>query len=319
MHATIADPLSRFLAFGSALLPALPIAFGLIGFGRWRGDLVGSAFAVGIVIALVGVATYFVNQGLTAIEPIWLKAILVALVAAAIPEELVRYFAITTVVAEHEDCEVGLDLILGSAWLSLGLALFENVGYVLISKQWASVALVRATTAVPFHVAMGVIMGACLAMASAKPRSRALWKTVAYLLPVGLHTSYDFAVLLQAAEAAPALLPETGLAAVAVLTAGLLAGPTVKLVSEVGSVNFSDREAIAKIVSNTPWERRLRRIAVLIFVIVAILAFSTAAMMLLRSAAIAMFCLALSALSTGFALFMFRAPRLLRTMSFTTR
>ena len=82
-----------------------------------------------------------------------------------------------------------------AVFVSLGFALWENIGYVAI--YGFSTALVRAVTAVPGHACFGVFMGAWYgqakrydlrgdALMSRRSRHKALW------LPMLLHGTYDF-------------------------------------------------------------------------------------------------------------------------------
>ena len=79
--------------------------------------------------------------------------------------------------------------------VSLGFALWENLGYV--AMYGFGTALVRAVTAVPGHACFGVFMGAWYGMAKRwegtgfESRSRTC-RTMALLLPALIHGCYDF-------------------------------------------------------------------------------------------------------------------------------
>ena len=79
--------------------------------------------------------------------------------------------------------------------VSLGFALWENLGYV--AMYGFGTALVRAVTAVPGHACFGVFMGAWYGMAKRwegagfESRSKTC-RTMALLLPALIHGCYDF-------------------------------------------------------------------------------------------------------------------------------
>ncbi len=87
------------------------------------------------------------------------------------------------------------DGVVYAVFVSLGFALWENVGYVL--RYGFGTALLRAVTAVPGHACFGVFMGVFYGLAKRyelagdAARSRAA-RRAALLLPVLLHGCYDF-------------------------------------------------------------------------------------------------------------------------------
>lgn len=79
--------------------------------------------------------------------------------------------------------------------VSLGFALWENLGYV--AMYGFGTALVRAVTAVPGHACFGVFMGAWYGMAkrwegAGFERRSKTCRTMALLLPALIHGCYDF-------------------------------------------------------------------------------------------------------------------------------
>ena len=95
----------------------------------------------------------------------------------------------------HPAFNCQFDGVVYAVFVSLGFALWENIGYVAI--YGFSTALVRAVTAVPGHACFGVFMGAWYGQAkrydlrgdeaaSRRSRHKALW------LPMLLHGTYDF-------------------------------------------------------------------------------------------------------------------------------
>ncbi len=93
----------------------------------------------------------------------------------------------------HFNCR--FDGVVYAASVSLGFALWENVGYV--SAYGFSVALMRAVTAVPGHACFGVFMGAWYGLAKACENSGNYAagkhaKMMTLLTPILLHGTYDF-------------------------------------------------------------------------------------------------------------------------------
>ena len=84
--------------------------------------------------------------------------------------------------------------------VSLGFALWENIGYVLSYGMGAAVA--RALTAVPGHACFGVFMGAWYGFAKRRDlqgdeRRSARCRRMAVLVPALLHGAYDFIAVRQ--------------------------------------------------------------------------------------------------------------------------
>jgi RsiW-degrading membrane proteinase PrsW (M82 family) len=271
------DQTGRLVALAIALTPAIPIALALVGLGRFQKDLVGTAIASGFLAGLVGVMTFVLEKGFKDIEPAWLQALFAAFFLSAIPEELTKYAAVRGIVARHEDAEIGLDLILGSAWVAFGFAVLENmlivVGlHVTGDQQWGGVALVRAMLAVPSHVATGILMGCCLALASRKPADRArYWRVAAVVLPIMLHALYNAMVFLRAtsnAEDRSSLLFVVGLLVLTMVTAALIAGPAVYAIRWAARIPLSgQRDPPAHTGIDRPavtWSRRSALMALLL-------------------------------------------------------
>lgn len=87
------------------------------------------------------------------------------------------------------------DGVVYAVFVSLGFALWENIGYV--AMYGLQVALLRAVTAIPGHACFGVFMGAWYSFAK-KYDQRGQYdlakqcKVLAVLLPAFLHGCYDF-------------------------------------------------------------------------------------------------------------------------------
>lgn len=87
------------------------------------------------------------------------------------------------------------DGVVYAVFVSLGFALWENIGYVLM--YGLSTAMVRAVTAVPGHACFGVFMGTWYGMAKkydgyGYADVSQICRAMALLIPVLLHGFYDF-------------------------------------------------------------------------------------------------------------------------------
>lgn len=119
----------------------------------------------------------------------------------ACSEEGAKYILLKRKTWKSPEFNCQFDGVVYAVFVSLGFALWENIGYVAV--YGLSTALVRAITAVPGHACFGVFMGAWYGMAkrydsagdekkSRQCRRRAFW------LPVLIHGAYDFIATLNA-------------------------------------------------------------------------------------------------------------------------
>lgn len=83
------------------------------------------------------------------------------------------------------------DGIVYAAYLSLGFACVENIGYVLQGNDQMLTALMRGLLAVPAHFLFAVTMGYYVSLAKFDPtgKRRHLWR--AFFVPMLLHGTYD--------------------------------------------------------------------------------------------------------------------------------
>ena len=113
----------------------------------------------------------------------------------AFSEEGAKYVLLKRRTWNNPEVNCQFDGVVYGVFVSLGFALWENIGYV--AMYGLSTALIRAVTAVPGHACFGVFMGVWYGMAkrregagdaagSKRMRVRAL------LIPALLHGFYDF-------------------------------------------------------------------------------------------------------------------------------
>ena len=122
-----------------------------------------------------------------------------ALLLAAVPEELVKFAAVTRF-GKRELNEIGPGIaILIAVGCSLGFAVFENKLYVLNGGlvTWAA----RALSAVPMHAIFGFTMGSFMALAwQSRKGTDARLMLLALVVPMAFHFSYDFVLMLHGYE-----------------------------------------------------------------------------------------------------------------------
>ena len=185
----------RLLALVAALGPAALVALLLSALG-WRTlprNVAGLALIMGPVAGLSSLAGGLLKPVVGVLDPPVPSALGEAFLGAAIPEELAKFFVLSTIVLRHHEAERGRDAILAAGWLGLGFAALENFFYVTGSHDWLRVSGMRFATAVPCHVALGLIMGLFLRRAAIERRSSFVW--VAIIVPIVLHGFYDWPLL----------------------------------------------------------------------------------------------------------------------------
>ena len=117
-----------------------------------------------------------------------------ACMQAAVPEEAAKFFMLAVVCIPRYGLPSRAAGMAMGATVALGFATFENVLYVF--DEGFTTGLLRAFTSVPGHAGMGAIMGYFLARGVFLGRRRDL--ALAMLLPVIIHTFYNFPLMVQA-------------------------------------------------------------------------------------------------------------------------
>lgn len=116
-------------------------------------------------------------------------------VVVALSEEGFKYLLLKWRTWRSPSFNCQFDGVVYAVFVSLGFALWENIGYVLM--YGFSTALVRAVTAIPGHACFGVFMGVWYGAAKKYEnygqtgRSR-LYRWMGLLLAVLMHGCYDF-------------------------------------------------------------------------------------------------------------------------------
>ena len=113
----------------------------------------------------------------------------------AFSEEGAKYILLRRRTWRSDAFNCQFDGVVYAVFVSLGFALWENLGYV--AMYGLSTALVRAVTAVPGHACFGVFMGVYYGRAKRYDNDGDLvnakrCRTMAVLMPALLHGAYDF-------------------------------------------------------------------------------------------------------------------------------
>jgi hypothetical protein len=103
--------------------------------------------------------------------------------------------AVFYIIRRHGDDGGRRDPITLSFAVGLGFAAIENISYLLLPGDWQLVAFNRAMLSVPGHGLDGLAMGASLTAAELFPRRR-LWLIMALVIPILMHASFDFPLML---------------------------------------------------------------------------------------------------------------------------
>ena len=122
--------------------------------------------------------------------PIWMYFVVVAL-----SEEGFKYLLLRWRTWRSPEFNCRFDAVVYAVFVSLGFALWENIGYVMMYGVGA--ALARAITAVPGHACFGVFMGAYYGLAKrsancGETAASRLWNFLALLVPTVIHGLYDY-------------------------------------------------------------------------------------------------------------------------------
>ena len=110
---------------------------------------------------------------------------------AGLSEELCKLLLLLWVIWKSRHFDEYFDGIVYAAFLSLGFACVENIGYVLGGSDPMGTALMRGVLAVPAHFLFAVTMGYYVSLAKFDPAGRRGHLVKALLYPVLMHGTYD--------------------------------------------------------------------------------------------------------------------------------
>lgn len=137
-------------------------------------------------------------------------------IVAGVSEELCKLALLCLVIWRSPHFDEYYDGILYAAFLSLGFACVENIGYVLGNDNPLGVAILRGLLSVPAHFLFAVTMGYHLSLAKFDPTHRKVHLLRAFVFPVLLHGTYD-AILMVSTNLSGSDSPVSSLLGVALL------------------------------------------------------------------------------------------------------
>lgn len=155
----------------------------------WVAALLGALVAVPVAATELVIAL-----PLPSIDNIFMRSAFHALLVAAIPEELGKFFILVLLVLRHEDFTHPAQAVLLGTAVALGFAGIENILYVTDATDWAATAIARLISALPMHGATGLVMGYFAALAATTPHRRNVYILAMLGAPIALHAAYDFPV-----------------------------------------------------------------------------------------------------------------------------
>ncbi|MBQ8703233.1 MAG: PrsW family intramembrane metalloprotease [Bacteroidales bacterium] len=143
-----------------------------------------------------------------------LNGVFTGYVVAGLSEELCKLLLLLWVIWRSPHFDEYFDGIVYAAFLSLGFACVENIGYVMGGGDVMTTALMRGLLAVPAHFLFAVTMGYYVSLAKFDPAGRRghLWKALLY--PVLLHGTYDALLMVSSNLSGSDSLLSTGVTAV---------------------------------------------------------------------------------------------------------
>ena len=126
-----------------------------------------------------------------------------AFITAGIPEELSKWIIFYWLISKAKDFDQYYDGILYAIFISMGFALFENIGYVF--ENGMGTAIVRSIISVPGHMLFAVPMGYYLSLSRFESGTSARYHIFLSLaIPILLHGTFDF-ILMYSDELNPGL------------------------------------------------------------------------------------------------------------------
>jgi RsiW-degrading membrane proteinase PrsW (M82 family) len=159
--------------------------------------VVWMTYVLGMVIVLpilVVAAPVMVVAGITITNPYVLGFIMASL-GAGIPEEFFKFLVVRFYAARHPAFNEPMDGMVYGVAASLGFATLENVIYTITFNFSLFVVVMRALTAIPMHGMLGAVMGYYIAQWRFRRTGRGTYLLLALLVPMILHSAYDFPML----------------------------------------------------------------------------------------------------------------------------
>ena len=185
----------------SAIIPAIALMCAIYRLDRVEKEPTRLLISLAVSgIFATTIAKLLERLGMLALDELWrgAQAGYLALECFGIigfAEEGAKYLLLKKRTWGIPDFDCSFDGVVYAASVSLGFALWENLGYVF--SYGLGTALTRAITAVPGHCCFGVLMGAWYSQAYIRRRrgdetGSAALRALAVILPALLHGAYDY-------------------------------------------------------------------------------------------------------------------------------
>ena len=113
----------------------------------------------------------------------------------ALSEELVKYLVLIFYAVPQKDFNEPLDGILYAVMIGMGFATLENILYA--DRFGLQTIMVRAFTAVPAHAVFAIVMGYYVGLAKFNEKNQMKYYSLALIIPVLIHGTYDLFILQQ--------------------------------------------------------------------------------------------------------------------------
>ena len=161
-------------------------------------QLIISLAAKGIIATFCAMATEYIGTfvlGLFFSEGSLIYNALMYFIVVALSEEGFKYFFLKRFTWNNPEFNCTFDGVVYAVSVSLGFALWENIGYVFM--YGLDTALLRAVTAIPGHACCGVFMGVFYGAAKRyevymQEAHAGFYRKLAVIFPVIIHGAYDF-------------------------------------------------------------------------------------------------------------------------------
>ena len=109
-------------------------------------------------------------------------------------EELLKFLVVILIIYPNKNFDEPFDGIVYSVFVGMGFATAENMTFVL--QGGAGLAIMRMLSAIPAHFVFAVIMGYYLGKAKSSKNSQFLFIGLSLLIPVLIHSLYDYFLFL---------------------------------------------------------------------------------------------------------------------------
>jgi len=187
----------------AAIAPAIFIMFIVYKYDTIKEPLsmLVKAFFGGVLSILIALAIAIPLDQLTGFIPSgFLQSFYKAFLCAAIPEEFAKWIIFYWLISKAKDFDQYYDGILYAIFISMGFALFENIGYVF--ENGMGTAIVRSIISVPGHMLIAIPMGYYLSLSRFESGASARYHIFLSLaIPILLHGTFDFILMYKSAKA----------------------------------------------------------------------------------------------------------------------